>query len=127
MWRRGRNGANPGMVPPRGRGSDRRSRTHGRDSLSGGSDRIRHNDDNNGGYRSRHGGGSNGGCRSMHGGDSSGCRSSGGGSRATVGVVDRGRRRLPHSGPKVVSSARLHYGLVGEGEEMERMGEEEVS
>ena len=37
MWRRGRNGANPGMVPPRNRGSDIRSRTHGRDVLNGGS------------------------------------------------------------------------------------------
>ena len=33
MWWRGGNGANPGMVPPRGSGS--RSRTHGRDLLNG--------------------------------------------------------------------------------------------
>ena len=32
-----------------------------------------------------------------------------------------GRRRLPHSGPEVVSSARLHHGWVREGEEMERL------
>ena len=94
--RRGRNGANPGIVPPRGRGSDSRSRTHGRDALSGGS----------GDGRSRHGGGS---------------RSSGGGSRAWVGAAGRRRRRLPHSGPEAVSSARLQHGWVGEGEEMERM------
>ena len=45
MWWRGRNGANLGMVPPQGRGSDNRSRTHGRDALSGG-----------GGSKSKHGG-----------------------------------------------------------------------
>ena len=88
---RWRNGANPGMVPPRGRGSDSRSRTHGKDALSGGS------------------------------------KSSGGWSRAVVGAVDRGRRRLPHSGSKVVSFACLHHGWVGEGEEMERRGGREIS
>ena len=73
MWRRGRNGANPGMVSPRGRGSDSRSMTHGRDALS--SDN-RYN-------RSRHGGDS-----SDDG--SSGCKSSGGKRRARVGAAGRG-------------------------------------
>ena len=36
MWLRGENGANPGMIPPQGRGSDSRSRTHGRDLLNSG-------------------------------------------------------------------------------------------
>ena len=103
MWRRGRNGANPGMVPPRNRGSGSRST---RDVLS-----------SNGG-RSRHSG--SGDCRS-----SSGC--SGGGRRARVRASGKGRRRLPHSGPNVVPSARLHHGWVGEGEEMERMGGRKVS
>ena len=39
-----------------------------------------------------------------------------------VGATGRGRRIFPHSGPKVVSSTRLHHSWVGEGEEMERMG-----
>ena len=55
MWRRVRNGANPGMVPPWARGSSsrgmgsisNRGRTHGRTALSGGK----------GGDRGRHGGG----------------------------------------------------------------------
>ena len=109
MWWRWRNGANPGMVPPRGRASNSRSRTHGRDALSGG--------------RSRHGGES----RSKHDGGNSGCRSSDGGSRARVGAACKGRRRFPHSGSEVVSSARLHHGWVGVGEEMERRGGGEVS
>ena len=33
-----------------------------------------------------------------------------------------GRRRLLHSGPEAMSSACLHHGWVGEGEEMESMG-----
>ena len=45
MWWRWRNGANSGMVPPRGRGSRSRGRTHGRNVLSGDS----------GGCKSRHG------------------------------------------------------------------------
>ena len=49
------------------------------------------------------------------------------GSRARVGAAGRGRRRLPHSGLEAVSSARLHHGWAGEGEEMERMGGGEVS
>ena len=36
-------------------------------------------------------------------------------------------RRLSHFGLEVVSSACLHHGWVGEGEEMERIGGEEVS
>ena len=51
MWRRGRNGANLGMVPPWGRGSSNRGGTHGRNVLSGGS----------GGCMSRHDGGGSGG------------------------------------------------------------------
>ena len=117
MWRRWGNGANPSMVPPRGRGSDIRSRTHGRDALSGGSS----------GSRSRHGDDSGSGCacRSRHGNGSSGCRSSG--DRARVRDAGKGRRRLPHSGLEAMSSERLHHGWVGEGEEMERMGGGEVS
>ena len=103
MWQRGRNGANPGMVPPWGRGSSSRGRTHGRNVLSSGS----------GDYMSRHGGGDSGG----HYDDNN---------RAWVGASDRGRRRLPHSRPEAVSSARLHHGWVGKGEEMERMGGREV-
>ena len=34
---------------------------------------------------------------------------------------------MPHSGPEAVSSALLHHGWVGEGEEMEKMGGGEVS
>ena len=102
------------MVPPQGRASDSRSRTHGRDALRDGSC----------GGRSRHGGGS----RSKHGGGgNSGCRSSGGGSRVRVGVAGKGKRRFPHSGSEAVSSARLHHGWVGVGEEMERRGGGEVS
>ena len=101
MRRKGRNGAKLGMVPPRGRGSGSRSRTYDRDALSGGS----------------------GGCRSKHSGDNRGCKSNDSGSRARVGAAGRGRRRLPHSGPDVVSSACLHHGWVGEGEEMERRGD----
>ena len=91
MWWRGRNGANLGMVPPWGRGSSSRGRTHGRNVLRSGS----------------------GGGRSRHGDD---------GSEAKVGAADRGRRRLPHSRPEAVSSARLHHSWAREGEEMERMG-----
>ena len=98
------------MVPPRGRGSDSRRRTHGRDALSGGG-RIRHGCDSGDGFRSRHDD------------DSSGSRISDGGSKAMVRATGRGRRRLLHYGKEVVSSTRLHHGWVGEGEEMERMGE----
>ena len=108
MWQKGRNGANPSMVPPWGKGSSSRSRTHGRDALSGG---------NCGGGGSRHGGGGSwhdsggsGSCRSKHGDDNNGYRRS------------RGRRILPHFGPKAVSYAHFHHGWVGEGEKMERMG-----
>ena len=97
MWRRGRNRANPGVVPPRNRGSDGRSR----DVLSGGS--------GNGG--SRHG-------------DSG---SSGGSGKTRVGASGRGRRRLTHSRPKVMPSTRLHHNWAGEGVEMERMGGRKVS
>ena len=104
MWRRGRNGANPGMVPPWGRGSSSRGRTHGRNILSSGS----------GSYMSRHGGGCSGG----HGDDDN---------KAWVGASGRGRRRVPHYGPEAVSFTRLHHGCVGEGGEKERMGGREVS
>ena len=117
MWRRGRNRANPGMVPPRGKGSDNRSRTHGRDALSGDS----------GDGRSQNGGCSGGGCKSRHDGGSKGWGRIGEGSRARVGVTGRERRQLLHSRLEVVSSARLHHGCVGEGEEMERRGGGEVS
>ena len=88
---RGRNRANPDMVPMWGRSNSNRGlgsdsilyRTHGRTAL--GSD-------------------------------------NGGGRRARVGTVSRGRRRLPHSKPEAVSSARLHHGWPGEEEEMERRG-----
>ena len=80
------------------RGNESRSRTHGKDALSGG----------------------NGGC-------SKGCRSIGGWSRARVGAVGRGRRILSHSGSESMSSACLHHGWVGEGEEMERRGGGEIS
>ena len=103
MWRKGRNGANLGMVPHWGRGSNSRGRTHGRNALSGDS----------GGCRSRHGGGGGGG-------------HDGGGSRAWVGARRRGRRRLPHSGPEAMSFAHLHHVWAGEGEEMERLGGREV-
>ena len=56
MWWRGSNGANPGMVPPRGVGSDSRSRTYGMDALSGGSGKTWHCDGSGGGCMSRHGG-----------------------------------------------------------------------
>ena len=108
MWWRGRNGANLGMVPHWGRGSSSRGRTYGRNVLSGGS----------GGGRSRHGGCGSGGGRSRHGGSGSGAR---------VGAAGRGRRRLPHFRPEAVSSACLHHGCAGEGEEMEMMGGGEVS
>ena len=65
MRRRGGNGANTGMVPPRGRGSGDISRTHGRDALSCGS---------GDGCRGRHDGGSR-----SSGGSSRGCKSSDGG------------------------------------------------
>ena len=97
MWRREGNGANPGMVPPWGRGSSSRGRTHGRNVLSGGI----------GEGRSRHDDGDD---------NSGGCRYSGRGSRVKVGATGRGRRRPPHSGPEAVSSARLHHGWAGEGE-----------
>ena len=87
------------MVPPWGRGSSSRGRTHGRNDLSGGS----------------------GGCRSRHRSDGSG-----GGSRNWVGAAGKGRRRLPHYGPEAVSSVRLHHGWAREGEEMERLGGREV-
>ena len=61
------------------------------------------------------GSGTSGG-RSRHGGDDS----SGDGRRARVGPAGRGRRRLPHSGPEAVSSARLHHGWAGEGEDGRR-------
>ena len=64
-WR-GRNGANPGMVPPWGRGSDSRNRAQGREALSGGSD----------GGRGRNGCGSRG--YKSSGGNSKGYMSSGG-------------------------------------------------
>ena len=89
------------MIPPWGRGSSSRGIAYGRNVLSGG--------------RSRHGGGSSGGCRC--GGD---------GNRARVGGVGRGKRRLPHFGLEAMSSARLHHGWAGEGEEIERMGGGEV-
>ena len=111
MWGRGRNRANPGVVPAWGRDSSSRGRTHGRNVLSG--DRRRHGGSDSGGGRSSGGSGS--------------WRYSGGGSRARVGSAGRGRRRLPHSGPEAVSSAHLHHGWTGEGEEMERMGGGEVS
>ena len=101
MWRRGRNGANPGMVPPQNRGSSGRG---SRGVLSGSS----------GGSRSRHDG-NNGG------------RSSDDIMRDRLGASSRGRRRLPHSWPEVMPSVRLHHGRVGEGEEMERMGGIKVS
>ena len=96
MRRRGRNGANPGMVPPRGRGNASRIRTHGRDALSGDSG-------SSGGCKSKHDDGS----RSRHDGRNRGCRSSGSRSRARVGAVGRGRRIFPHSRSEAVSSARL--------------------
>ena len=86
------------MVPPQGKGSGSKSRTHGRDLLNGGS----------GGGRSR------GGSRGFWSG------SSGGGRMARVGAAGKGRKRLPHPGLEVVSSARLDHGWVREGEEMER-------
>ena len=131
MRRRRRNGANLGMVPPRGRGSDSRSRTYGRDALSGGNGggRSRHSSGgrsrHGGGCRSRHGNG-NRGCRSSDG-DNKGCSSSGDGSRAKVGAAGIGRRRLSHSGSEAMYSARLHHGWVEEGEEMERRGGGEIS
>ena len=94
------------MVPPWDRGSNSRGRTHGKNALSGGS----------GGYKSRHGDGGSGGWR---------CSSDD--IRAWVGATDRGRRRVPHSRPEAVSSARLHHGCAVEGEEMERLRGREVS
>ena len=79
------------MVPPRGRGNDSKSKTHGRDALSGGS----------GAGRSRHSDCSGGGSRSKHGGSSSGCRSIDGGSKARVGATGRGTRRLRTLGRKL--------------------------
>ena len=112
IWWKGRNEANPGMVPPRGKGSDNRSKTHGGDALSGGS----------GCGRIQHAGESGSKSRSKHGGNSSGCKSRGDGSKARVGAASKGRRRLPHSGLEAVSSTHLHHGWVGEGAEMERRG-----
>ena len=106
MWRRGRNGANPGMVLPWNKGSGIRSRTYGRDVLNGGSGKSRHD--------------GSGCCKS-------GSGSSGGGRRARVGAAGRGRRRLPHSRLEAVSSALNHHGWVGEGEDIERMGGRKVS
>ena len=104
------------MVPPQGRGSDRRSRTHSKDALSGGS----------GGNRSQHSGCSGGGSRRKNDGGSISSKSNDVRSRARVGAAGRGRRRLSHSGWNVVSSVRLHHGWVGEVEEMERMAGGEV-
>ena len=81
MWRGGRNGPNPGMVPPWGRGSSSRGRTDGRNVLSDGS----------GGCRSRHSGGcSSGGCKGSGGGGSGGCRGSDGGSNGGLGPPTKG-------------------------------------
>ena len=120
MWGRRRNRANPGVVPAWGRSSSNRGlgsgsslcRTHGKTGL--GSD--------NGGSKSRYGGGSSGDGWSRHGCGGSGGYNSDSGRRAKVGAADRGRRRLHHSRPKAVSSASLHHGWAGEGEEMEKMG-----
>ena len=92
------------MVTPRGRGSDIRNRTHGRDALNGGrsSGRGRHGD-----------------------GGSRGSRSTGRSSTARVGVTGRGRRRLPHSRPEAM--VRLYHSLVGEGVEMGRIGGKNAS
>ena len=117
MWRRGRNRANPGMVPPRGRGSDNRSRTHGRDALSGDS----------GDGRSRNGGCSGGGCKSGHDDGSRGWGRIGEESRARVGVAGKERRQLLQSGLEVVSS-RIFTMAVLEKEKRWRGGEDgEVS
>ena len=40
MRQRGRNGANPGIIPPLGRGSDNKNRAYGKDALSGDSGRA---------------------------------------------------------------------------------------
>ena len=47
----------------------------------------------------------------------SGGRRSSGGSRARVGLADRGRRGVAHPRSKAVSSARLHHGWAREGDE----------
>ena len=100
MWGRGRNKANPGMVPPWGRSSSNKGmesssslyRTHGKIALG------------NGGGGSRRG------------------HSSGDGGRAKVGPADRGRRGAAHPRSEALSSARLHHGYAREGDDMERMG-----
>ena len=102
MWGRGRNRANPGIVPVWGRSSSNRGLgsginlciTHGMTALGSGS----------GGARSRHGGNDR----------------NGDGRRARVGPVGRGRRRLPHYGQEAVSSTRLHHGWAGEEEDGRR-------
>ena len=120
MWERVWNRANPGIVPAWGRSSSNRGlgngnslcKTHGRTAPGSGS----------GGDRSRHGGGGSGGGRSRHNGNESGGYSSSDGRRARVRAVGKGRRRLPYFRLEAMSSARLHHGWAGEGEEMERMG-----
>ena len=97
MWRRGRNRANPGMVPAWGKSSSNRGmgsnnslcRTHGGTALGSGGSRRGHNSG---------GGGSDGGRRSC------------GGGRSRVGLADRGRRGVTHPRFGVVSFARLHHG-----------------
>ena len=90
MWGKGRNRANPGMVPAWGRSSSNRGmgsssslyRTHGRTALGSG-------------------GGGDG---------SGGGRCSSGGCRAKVGPAGRGRRGAAHLRSEALSSARLHHG-----------------
>ena len=114
MWGRGRNRANPGMVPAWGSSSSNKGmgssnnlyRTHGRTALGSG----------------RGGSGSRRGHNSGGGGSGGGRSSSGGGGRAMVGPASRGRRGAAHLRSEAVSFARLHHGWAREEEEMEKMG-----
>ena len=110
MWERGRNRANPGMVPAWGKSSSNRGlgsssslcKTHGRTALS-----------------SSRGDGGRKGHNSYGGGSGRGRRNSGDG-RARVRPAGRGRRGAAHLRSEAMSSACLHHSWAREVEE--RMG-----
>ena len=112
MWGRGRNRANPGMVPTWGRSSSNRGmgsssslyRTHNRTALGS----------------SRGGDGGRRGHNSYCGSGGEGRHSSGDSGRARVGPPGRGRRGAAHLRSEAVSFVRLHHDWAREGEE--RMG-----